>query len=89
VHVLEEPRDATRFERVTVRVEVAPQSEEPLPPLPDTALAVAQAALEGARAEDTIVRRYASSRPRWCATPCADEDGTPRAVLDGDFDLFE
>jgi ATP-dependent Clp protease ATP-binding subunit ClpC len=88
LHVFEIPRSETAFDRVRVRVRVAPQSHRP-PSGRDGWLAQAHQALAIVKHSTEIVRRY-----REHPSPLVRDNvhgwrtGRLGRVLDGDFDLF-
>ncbi|MDX1648029.1 MAG: AAA family ATPase [Longimicrobiales bacterium] len=90
LHVFEVPRGESRFDRISVRVAVAPQLVAPNLP-PDKLLREARAALaEGQEAATTVVRRY-RKRP----SPLVRDGvggwrtGRLEAIWEGDFDIWQ
>ncbi len=84
VHVFETPRDEHSFDRVTAHVVVIAQ-----PPEPADSSARAAAALAGAEAPQTIVRRYREEpSPLVRDSVRGWRTGRLDRVLAGDFDLF-
>jgi ATP-dependent Clp protease ATP-binding subunit ClpC len=91
LHVLETAGDASNAQkRLPVRVTVAPQPDEPLPPDPDDAVRLAEQAVENEdEPNPKVVRRY-----REAPSPLVRDNnrgwrtGRIDLVLGGDFDLL-
>jgi len=91
LHVLEIPRDGSRFDRVRVRVTVAPQLLAPSAP-PDELLREARRALESNEEQDAtaVARRYRESpSPLVRDSRAGWRTGRIDGVWAGDFDVWE